>query len=267
MISGLEDFRNFRNPFCRQDSNPLTFQLTIFIIQAPFVFNTFWVCEYAKCQQGFCPAGIKSMFSYTISSSFGIFLTSIKTVLECPKKVHIAMFGPSFCHKDCIFDYIIISAIRKCLDTRTLFDTSPEYGILSSQQREIFGVSTVSEEGIMGLKLGSYIKSCRREQRKTSIVLSKEAGISKTYLDYIESGKREPQVNILAKIAATLQVPLGPMLKIQLQDQLEAAITKAHLADLGSVKSLEELVLTEALAEFRLETDHLSCTRPGSNFG
>ncbi|NCB26309.1 MAG: helix-turn-helix domain-containing protein [Bacteroidia bacterium] len=78
----------------------------------------------------------------------------------------------------------------------------------------------------MGLALGQYIKSVRKTAKMSAVKLSKDAGISKSYLDYIESGAREPAVEILAKIAAVLQLPLEALLDVQKKEKLESAINK-----------------------------------------
>jgi len=78
----------------------------------------------------------------------------------------------------------------------------------------------------MGMALGQYIKSTRREAKLSALALSKEAGISKSYLDYIESGAREPKPEVLAKIAASLKVPLPALIEKQKQDQLKSAVNK-----------------------------------------
>lgn len=78
----------------------------------------------------------------------------------------------------------------------------------------------------MGIELGQYIKTIRKNQKMSVKDLSETAGISKSYMDYIESGAREPQVEMLAKIAAVLQIPLVTLLDIQKKEQLQSAITK-----------------------------------------
>lgn len=78
----------------------------------------------------------------------------------------------------------------------------------------------------MGLTLGQYIKSVRKSAKMSAAILSRNADISKSYLDYIESGAREPQIDVLAKISAVLQTPLAALLEIQKKEQLEAAINK-----------------------------------------
>lgn len=78
----------------------------------------------------------------------------------------------------------------------------------------------------MGLALGQYIKSTRKSAKLSAQALSKEAGISKSYLDYIESGAREPKSDVLAKIAVLLNVPLDALIDKQKQDQLKSAVNK-----------------------------------------
>ena len=85
----------------------------------------------------------------------------------------------------------------------------------------------------MGQQLGEYIKNLRREKKIAVKTLSEKTGISKSYLDYIESGAREPQVEMLAKIAVILDSPLETMLDIQKKEQMQAAIVKLTVSDFG----------------------------------
>jgi transcriptional regulator with XRE-family HTH domain len=78
----------------------------------------------------------------------------------------------------------------------------------------------------MGLALGQYIKSTRKAVKLSAQALSKKAEISKSYLDYIESGAREPKPDVLAKIAVSLNVPLEALIDKQMKDQLESAGNK-----------------------------------------
>ena len=78
----------------------------------------------------------------------------------------------------------------------------------------------------MGLALGQYLKSARKAAKMSAMALSKEAGISKSYLDYIESGAREPKPDILARIAVSLNVPLDALIDQQKKDQLSSAVNK-----------------------------------------
>lgn len=78
----------------------------------------------------------------------------------------------------------------------------------------------------MGLALGQYLKSARKAAKMSAMTLSKEAGISKSYLDYIESGAREPKPDILARIAVSLNVPLDALIDQQKKDQLASAVSR-----------------------------------------
>lgn len=83
----------------------------------------------------------------------------------------------------------------------------------------------------MGVKLGAYIKNARRDKKISAKALSTKTGISKSYIDYIESGAREPQVDMLAKIAVVLDVPLEAMVDIQKREQILSAITKLSVSN------------------------------------
>ena len=121
----------------------------------------------------------------------------------------------------------------------------------------------------MGQKLGKYIKNVRREKKISVKAMSEKTGISKSYLDYIESGAREPQVEMLAKIAVVLQSPLETMLNIQKREQMEAAITKLKISggdyevDLlralaitaDSGLSIDEKALAQTQEAFRIAPD------------
>ena len=72
----------------------------------------------------------------------------------------------------------------------------------------------------MGQQLGKFIKNVRREKKVSIKNLSTATGISKSYLEYIESGAREPQVDMLAKIAVVLDMPIEKMLDIQKREQM-----------------------------------------------
>ena len=99
--------------------------------------------------------------------------------------------------------------------------------------------------------------------------LANATKISKSYLDYIESGAREPQVDMLAKIAAVLGMPLTKMIDIQKKEQLESAITKLRVEGVDSFEgdvravartgdtdlTLDEKALAKTLEAFRSAPD------------
>lgn len=78
----------------------------------------------------------------------------------------------------------------------------------------------------MGLELGQYIRGIRKEKKMSVKELSLQSEVSKSYVDYIESGAREPLPDMLAKIAVVLEVPLSTLLEIQKKEQLATAINK-----------------------------------------
>ena len=121
----------------------------------------------------------------------------------------------------------------------------------------------------MGQQLGKYIKNCRQEKKMAVKTLANVTGISKSYLDYIESGAREPQVDMLAKIAAVLDLPLATMLDIQKKEQLQSAMTRLQVenaSDRGdevravartgdSSQSLDQKALGKTSEAFRASPD------------
>ncbi len=126
----------------------------------------------------------------------------------------------------------------------------------------------------MGQQLGKYIKDCRRDKKISVKNLSIKTGISKSYLDYIESGMREPQVDILAKIAAALDLPLDKLLDIQKREQLATAMTKLSLDEYvpdeelrtversgNSSQSLDQDALRRTIAAYRATPDDKSLAK------
>lgn len=121
----------------------------------------------------------------------------------------------------------------------------------------------------MGLELGKYIKNTRKEKKISVKAMSNMTGISKSYLDYIESGAREPQVEMLAKIAVVLDTPLEAMINIQKKEQLKAAITKLSVSNIsgddgelravartaGSGLTIDEQALAKTRAAFKNAPD------------
>lgn len=121
----------------------------------------------------------------------------------------------------------------------------------------------------MGQQLGKYIKNSRQEKKMAVKTLATVTGISKSYLDYIESGAREPQVDMLAKIAAVLDLPLEKMLDIQKKEQLKSAITKLQVEKIDDTdgelravsrdgdnsRDLDQRALAKTQEAFRLSPD------------
>lgn len=116
----------------------------------------------------------------------------------------------------------------------------------------------------MGQQLGKYIKNIRREKKIAVKTLSEKTGISKSYLDYIESGAREPQIEMLAKIAAVLDSSLETMIDIQKREQMEAAITKLSLSGIDADD--EELRAVARTADSGLTIDAVALAKTRAAF-
>jgi transcriptional regulator with XRE-family HTH domain len=75
----------------------------------------------------------------------------------------------------------------------------------------------------MGLNLGEHIRKLRKSKGFTVKELAKYAKISKSYLDYIESGRREPSPEKLQSLALALNDNVDSLIKIQATDNIYKA--------------------------------------------
>jgi transcriptional regulator with XRE-family HTH domain len=62
-------------------------------------------------------------------------------------------------------------------------------------------------------KIAMRIKKLRAKRQLTQATLAKRAGISHGYLARLETGRQDPTITTLAKIAKGLKVPLIELLK------------------------------------------------------
>jgi len=113
----------------------------------------------------------------------------------------------------------------------------------------------------MGLALGQYIKSVRKSNKLSAAKLSQEASISKSYLDYIESGARDPKPDVLAKIAIKLNVSLEALLDIQKKERLESAMNKLRAETVCSDTEDLRAVARTADDELSLDEQALAMTQ------
>jgi transcriptional regulator with XRE-family HTH domain len=60
--------------------------------------------------------------------------------------------------------------------------------------------------------LGNKVRDARREQYLSQTELSVRCGMDRTYISGIETGKRNPSVLSLKKIASALEVPVASLL-------------------------------------------------------
>ena len=58
------------------------------------------------------------------------------------------------------------------------------------------------------MNVAQALKVCRSAKRLSLDTVATDAGFSRSYLSMIESGKREPTLSAMEKIAAALEVPL-----------------------------------------------------------
>jgi transcriptional regulator with XRE-family HTH domain len=59
------------------------------------------------------------------------------------------------------------------------------------------------------MKVGDRIVSLRERQGLSSNRLSKEAGVSQSYLRDVETGKSQPTIDVLEKICTALEITLA----------------------------------------------------------
>lgn len=78
----------------------------------------------------------------------------------------------------------------------------------------------------MGINLGRLIEQRRKDHRIFKRTFAKEAGVSISYIDLIESGDREPQPYVLARISAVLGIPMTDLIDAQTMDQLDSIMPK-----------------------------------------
>jgi transcriptional regulator with XRE-family HTH domain len=62
-------------------------------------------------------------------------------------------------------------------------------------------------------KLGMNVQALRAKRAMTQEVLAKKAGISRGYLARVETGRHEPTLTMLRKLAKALGVPVTALLE------------------------------------------------------
>lgn len=62
------------------------------------------------------------------------------------------------------------------------------------------------------MDIGHALKLCRSARKVSLDELASSAGLSQSYLSMVESGKREPTLSTLEKLANVLEVPLPILL-------------------------------------------------------
>ena len=105
----------------------------------------------------------------------------------------------------------------------------------------------------MGIKLGQRIKDERKKIKMSSAKLSELAGISKSFLDYIEIGAREPKPENVVKIAIALNISPEALLDTNMEEALTAALDKLRVegtsASAADVKAIARGSVSENLGD------------------
>ena len=60
---------------------------------------------------------------------------------------------------------------------------------------------------VIDMEIGRALKVCRSAKGLSLEVLAERAGLSQSYLSMIESGKREPTLTSIEKVAVALDIP------------------------------------------------------------
>ncbi len=69
------------------------------------------------------------------------------------------------------------------------------------------------------MDLGIVIKNIRKQRQQTQEELAALCDITQTYLSQIEGNKKEPNLGVLKKISAELDVPLPILFFLSLNEQ------------------------------------------------
>jgi transcriptional regulator with XRE-family HTH domain len=62
-------------------------------------------------------------------------------------------------------------------------------------------------------KIAMRIKALREQQKISQEELAARAGVSRGYLARLETGRHDPTITMLEKLAKALKVPIGRLLK------------------------------------------------------
>jgi len=100
-----------------------------------------------------------------------------------------------------------------------------------------------------GVTLGSTIRRLRQSAGLNQRQLADRVQVSATYVSHLESGRREPSIQILRRLAQELQVPPGLLLGIVMWTELPAEQREPYR------KLLDNLVELAQLERLRLELD------------
>ena len=107
---------------------------------------------------------------------------------------------------------------------------------------------------------GSHLKSLRKSQKMTQVKVSQEAGISKSYISFLESDIRHPSREVVLKLSAILD------LSAEQQDLLLMSANYAPLSDINTQKitNSEQKKVPDSFAHFEAFMQFvIRCIRTG----
>ncbi|WP_411267918.1 helix-turn-helix domain-containing protein [Ketobacter sp.] len=84
------------------------------------------------------------------------------------------------------------------------------------------------------MDLGGTIKQCRKVKKLTLAQLSKECGISVSYLSLLENNNREPSINTVESISKALGLPLSVLIFLASQRNEEIELSVSHIEALSN---------------------------------
>lgn len=93
-------------------------------------------------------------------------------------------------------------------------------------------------------KFGENLTEAREKAGMTQKKLAELLGITPTRLNYWEKSKREPNIEMIQKIAFTLKIPIGKLLG---WDALDSQNTKNYLAFLNYLEEIGFTVKSEVI--------------------
>ena len=97
----------------------------------------------------------------------------------------------------------------------------------------------------MGKKLGAFLREQRINKGLSVRELSEITGISKSYIDYIETGARKPTSQKIMKLANALECSLEELITIQSEE-----IKENSCVDTDHIKVLKDSVVAKLINHF-----------------
>jgi transcriptional regulator with XRE-family HTH domain len=98
-------------------------------------------------------------------------------------------------------------------------------------------------------KLGARIKEYREKSGMTQEQLSETVGISQNFLSQMETGRRNPSIGTLNKIAAAVNMPIHSFFKFDPGKPAKKIIIKNYESLMASLNKKEQAFLSDVVRE------------------